>query len=207
MCYNICTPITQQMSSQLQINEIILKYLSALRWLWSVVRDWRPATDGRCRAVLLLKEGRQVSTKFCHKCQTEKPISEFNKSSLRADGLQTQCRDCHRITKRTYSQTERGKQVIKASIAKFRPTEKFRNGQLRRAFDYEKRNREKVIARRKVNQAIKKGLLTPANERMCQHCHVQWAKEYHHYNGYTPKHWFDIIPVCIGCHSKIHGRV
>lgn len=32
--------------------------------------------------------------KYCAKCRTEKPLSEFNKNTGRKDGLQAQCRDC-----------------------------------------------------------------------------------------------------------------
>ncbi len=33
--------------------------------------------------------------KFCKKCQTEKPITEFNKRSKSPDGLAYRCKKCH----------------------------------------------------------------------------------------------------------------
>lgn len=32
--------------------------------------------------------------KYCNKCDSDKELKEFNKNSLRKDGLQTQCRSC-----------------------------------------------------------------------------------------------------------------
>lgn len=41
-----------------------------------------------------------MNTKFCHKCGSEKPHNEFNKSSSKKDGLQSSCRECQKITDR-----------------------------------------------------------------------------------------------------------
>nr|DAN83507.1 MAG TPA: Meiotic chromosome segregation protein [Caudoviricetes sp.] len=37
-----------------------------------------------------------MRTKICTKCGLEKPTSEFNKNKLKKDGLQSECRDCHK---------------------------------------------------------------------------------------------------------------
>lgn len=37
-----------------------------------------------------------METKICTKCGLEKPISEFNKNKLKKDGLQSECRKCHK---------------------------------------------------------------------------------------------------------------
>ena len=34
-------------------------------------------------------------TKKCHRCEKEKPFSEFGKNNAREDGKQTWCRKCH----------------------------------------------------------------------------------------------------------------
>jgi hypothetical protein len=41
-------------------------------------------------------------TKLCHSCAIEKSFTEFGRHAARPDGLQTQCRDCKRITQRTW---------------------------------------------------------------------------------------------------------
>lgn len=47
--------------------------------------------------------------KYCVKCSTNKHKSEFNKCTLRADGLQTQCRICKHTYRRQYVESEHGK--------------------------------------------------------------------------------------------------
>jgi hypothetical protein len=60
-----------------------------------------------------------TKTKYCPKCQTSKPVSEFHKASGRADGLQAYCKQCRSDSKRsaekftTYTRVRNGKvQVV-----------------------------------------------------------------------------------------------
>ena len=43
--------------------------------------------------------------------------------------------------------------------------------------------------------------LPPASTRQCAEC-GQKAQSYHHYLGYEPDHWLDVIPLCTRCHRK-----
>lgn len=45
--------------------------------------------------------------KKCGTCQTSKPLTDFNRKTSRADGLQEVCRDCNRASSRTYYQQNR----------------------------------------------------------------------------------------------------
>lgn len=45
-----------------------------------------------------------MRTKICTKCGLEKPTSEFNKNKLKKDGLQSECRDCHKQMCSSYYQ-------------------------------------------------------------------------------------------------------
>jgi hypothetical protein len=40
--------------------------------------------------------GQFMSKKFCTKCETEKPFTEFNKNKRQNDGLQNYCKICHK---------------------------------------------------------------------------------------------------------------
>lgn len=51
--------------------------------------------------------------KYCNCCKTLKSVFDFNKSKIRSDGLQTQCRECKKAYARQYLQSEKGKAVAK----------------------------------------------------------------------------------------------
>lgn len=46
-------------------------------------------------------------TKYCHKCNSLKPVSQFSKCSSRKDGLQTQCKVCKKITSTEWAKNNR----------------------------------------------------------------------------------------------------
>lgn len=54
-----------------------------------------------------------------------------------------------------------------------------------------------------VRQAIKKGVLQRPEERSCTECGNS-ARHYHHHLGYSDEHLLDVVPMCVGCHQKVH---
>lgn len=50
-----------------------------------------------------------MDSKLCKKCLTVKPVSEFNKKTSAADGLQTYCRSCSSIHNAAYKKANRKK--------------------------------------------------------------------------------------------------
>jgi len=73
--------------------------------------------------------------------------------------------------------------------------------------NYEVKCPEKRKAISTVQIAIKDGRLLPVHTYTCTRCYQVPAKHYHHYLGYAPKHWLDVIPVCIKCHKKQHRLI
>ena len=57
-----------------------------------------------------------------------------------------------------------------------------------------------------VNHAIRDGKLSRPDIKLCLYC-PKSAQQYHHYLGYEPEHWLDILPVCRKCHTRIHTRI
>jgi hypothetical protein len=43
-----------------------------------------------------------METKICSKCKEEKEVCEFNKDSVRKDGLRGECKSCRKIIKKKY---------------------------------------------------------------------------------------------------------
>lgn len=60
---------------------------------------------------------------------------------------------------------------------------------------------ERMMARSRVAQAVKRGALPPVAQQPCERCGAP-AKEYHHYKGYEPEHWLSVVPVCAPCHKR-----
>jgi len=73
----------------------------------------------------------------------------------------------------------------------------------RENFNTQKRLRGKITA--KMELAIRRGMLPPIGERMCEICGRQ-ASHYHHPYRYSVTHALDVIPLCIPCHSKEHKQ-
>ena len=56
----------------------------------------------------------------------------------------------------------------------------------------------------RVYRAVIRGDILPAVFHGCSFCFLS-ATEYHHYDGY--RFWWKIIPVCRGCHRRIHAQI
>ncbi|GEM_PF-1803579 len=175
----------------------------------------------------------QIMTKNCPKCKQTKPISEFTKNRSRKDGLLYWCKTCHKVYKQAYKQSESGKAVNRKAKAKYQQTPngkathrkgnaKYKQTPKGRAADakYFKtpkgkatlrkaeakrnaRNPNYPKAKHAVNHTITAGKLPRANTRRCYYCPEQ-AEQYHHWLGYEPEHWLDVVPVCVECHRNIH---
>lgn len=160
-----------------------------------------------------------IISKKCCSCKQIKNISEFWKCCTRKDGLQTVCKNCQRIIAKKYAQSDKGRIVFKKAQNQFKHSIKgkitieknrskylkTKNGRayrLRNAHIYKKRYPKKFVAIQKVHSAIKSGKIPHISKMFC-FCSKK-AREYHHYLGYSPEHWFDILPLCYKCHKIIH---
>jgi len=65
--------------------------------------------------------------------------------------------------------------------------------------------RRRTIAKHKekhrARDALKQKGIPPARTKKCVHCGNQ-AHSYHHHNGYSREYRFDVIPLCLPCHTK-----
>jgi len=107
----------------------------------------------------------------------------------------------YKAYKKRYSQTEK----FKIAQKRYRQSEKGKDCYHKKAKQYAIRHQERRKAKSAVNNAIKCGKLPRPDTLHCSYCPNQ-AKLYHHHKGYEPKHWLDVIPVCIKCHTKIHKK-
>lgn len=72
--------------------------------------------------------------KFCTKCGVDKPQAEFNKNKRMKDGLQCQCKACHKDSKTAWQQKNKHKAATYvASWSKRHPDKSFEKRTKRRA--------------------------------------------------------------------------
>lgn len=135
----------------------------------------------------------QIISKQCSKCKEVKPLSEFYKSCIRKDGYNYHCKLCCK----KYRQSEKGKLAQKRYQEHYRKTEKCKAAKRR----YSQSKKRKAIST--VRYAVIKGSLPKVTTLKCK-C-GKTARHYHHYKGYAPKHWLDVIPLCFECHY-VHNQ-
>lgn len=147
----------------------------------------------------------ECQMKKCAKCKQIKPISEFSRHTGHKDGYQGWCKSCQRVYQRKYQKTERGKAVNRKSFKKYRRTNKGKDNDYRCAKRFRIRHPERRKAKAVVEYAVRVGKLPRVNTLQCHYC-PKPAQQYHH-PSYAPEHWYDVIPVCIKCHTKIHWKI
>lgn len=138
----------------------------------------------------------QSVSKRCSKCKEIKPLSEFYTDHSRKNGHQCYCKICSNKDVGKYRQTEKGRKVSRRAVSKYEQTEKGKEHRKCRA----RKHPEIIKARQHIADAIRWGKLPPAESLQCS-C-GEPAKHYHHWHGYEPEHWLDVIPVCVKCHTN-----
>ena len=151
--------------------------------------------------------------KTCQSCQQIKSLSEFYPNRAQKDGLGCWCKICQnnyqktkkgKISRKRYDQSEKGKANRLKGNKKYRKTEKCRANCRIRQKRYYIYHQNQILAQRIINKAVREGKIPRPDTLQCYDCFTQ-AEQYHHWLGYEPKHWLDVIPVCIKCHH-IHNR-
>lgn len=155
-----------------------------------------------------------IQTKTCPKCKQTKCVAEFHKQCSHSDGLRSWCKDCVNAANRIYSKTQTSKDVHRRAVLKYTKTEKYKEyyrkyGQSEKGKEIQRRYYRKNPERRKANAAVNNAIIAGKFPRptsfKCNQCGQQ-ARIYHHWQGYSPEHWFDVVPLCYSCHKKIHQK-
>lgn len=73
--------------------------------------------------------------------------------------------------------------------------------------EYAKKRRilqpDKVKARKFIQNAVRDGRII--KPKFCEQCKGNKVRiEGHHYNGYSPSCWLNVIWLCVSCHKKEH---
>lgn len=186
-----------------------------------------------------------METRICTKCREAKDRSQFSRDARRKDSLRSWCKSCaydsykayketergrdailrkerkrtqsepRKQYKRSYRQSEVGKQKAAQDFKKWRESEHGRQKRKEQATRYRRSdsgraaakrhrvaNQHKMKARQAVALAIRYGRLPHATDLACSACGAR-AQEYHHKNGYERQYWLDVVPMCIPCHRRL----
>ena len=137
--------------------------------------------------------------KTCFKCQQQKPLSDFYKHPMMADGHLNKCKDCAR------SDVRQNRARKRKYYSEF--DQKRRQSPNRKAMKkvYERRGRirhpDKYKARMMAKNAIRDGRLI---RQPCEVCGTQEQVEAHHEDYSRP---FDVRWLCFQHHREAHGQV
>lgn len=125
--------------------------------------------------------------KYCWKCTTWHPRSDFKVDRSRWDGLSPVCRLAASATRKSA----------------YVPSERKRE----RRFLVPTRDGDKRQARRRINYLVEHGLLPNPNDLPCMDCAdmvftCQYRHEYDHAKGYDGANQLYVEPVCSRCHHS-----
>lgn len=136
----------------------------------------------------------QIITNRCSGCKQFKPLLEFYKDRSKKNGLRSWCKSCQR----DYAQSKKGK----AAEKRYRQSEKGKASHRKGNAEFNARHPDIIKAHNAITCAVTAGKLPRPNTRLCHYC-PKPAQEYHHWHGYAPEHWLDVVPVCILCHKNL----
>ena len=145
----------------------------------------------------------EIISKRCFQCKQIKPLSEFSKDQSKKDGLQSYCKSCNKA----YRQSEKGKAAHCKGTAKYLRTPQGKAANYKGVAKYLRTPKGKATMKRfyashpnyrkahnAVSIAITAGNLPRPDSRRCYYC-TKPAQQYHHWHGYKPEHWLDVVPV------------
>lgn len=119
--------------------------------------------------------------KKCTICKEWKLTEEFVRDKSRHDGYVARCKSCS--------------------------TALWRIKSMRSNKRIERRDGDKSQAKSRINRDVEAGLRPNPNDlycSLCGHKGTDRRHEYHHIQGYSALHHYDVLPLCSACHHKCH---
>lgn len=129
-----------------------------------------------------------MDNKVCFMCRESKNLSDFSRDASRKDGHAARCKPCDVKVHTKY-------------YFKYKDLEWYKKKQINSARRSALKNPDKAIARYKVKNAIRDGVLEKPN--ICALCSNSNTKLNAHHKDYSKP--LEVIWLCIPCHRKIHN--
>lgn len=145
-------------------------------------------------------DGLRAMCKACRKPRTHE-YYEANKDDILI--VNQAYRDAHPEAMKGYQEAyvERHSERVLASKAQYYQSHK--SEVIHRTMRQRIESPEKYEARKAVQLAVMSKTISPIKACICMQCGKP-AQHYHHWKGYEPAHWLDVIPLCAKCHRKVH---
>jgi hypothetical protein len=154
----------------------------------------------------------EIISKDCSNCKKTKPINDFYKDKSAPDNFSYWCKNCVKSNVISWQKTPKGKKLHnlryyqyaktnngKQSQKRYRQSQKGKIAQAKKDLRMKALYPDRYKARYTVNGAVRSGKIPRPDTLRCHYCPKK-ANEYHHWHGYEPKHWLDVVPACIDCH-------
>ena len=126
----------------------------------------------------------RTTVKTCFRCRLSKPVTEFYRHPMMADGHLGKCKDC---TKRDVRSNRRKRQDYYAAYDRERGSRTIAKGQ------------KNAAATSAVARAVREGRLI---KEPCFFCAATESLHAHHID-YTKK--LDVVWLCARCHRRLHA--
>ena len=164
-------------------------------------------------------QGRSMDTKVCTRCHATKTTSEFTRHKKSSDGLNQRCRTCTReIDRQRLLNPDRLKQCRERNVqyrktdkgvaASHRATTKYvstnRDTIAAKARNHYRANPDKVAAKIAVQVAIRRGLLSKAQDEVCSVGVDCLGKHNWHHDSYLPEDRLKVRCLCLRHHQLWH---
>lgn len=143
--------------------------------------------------------------KACTDCGLVKPIADFYKDKRAFDGSTQRCKECTKQRMADYYD-ENSEAVLQrvTAYSKAHPETQLRY--IRKARGSNPNHTQQARARRKVQRAVKMGLLHRPDR--CESCgKLNGRIVAHHHRGYDDTNALDVLWVCTPCHLRAHDMV
>ena len=153
--------------------------------------------------------------KYCYKCKQIKPLTAFHKDSSTKDGLNSKCKLCKSIYRKSYYQKNKGKELWRMKQYQLDNSEKIHKkaqeyyasepGLKQHRLDakkYQKKYPERHNAHGKFTYALKTNRIKRPIH--CELCGKKCVPEGHHSDYSKP---LEVQWLCHLCHTKLYRKV
>jgi hypothetical protein len=135
--------------------------------------------------------------KYCKSCGSSKPLSEWHYFPHRK-GYHSICKQCQ--NERGRADYARKRKEILLKQRQYRKTPEGKQVSSRGHYKSMAKDPAKHLARYKARYAVSRGRLKKSD---CLECGSPKV-EAHHYLGYEPEHWYDVLWLCRKHHWDAH---
>lgn len=143
-------------------------------------------------------ENKEITTKVCFKCNTEKPLTEYYKHKKMSDGHLNKCKVCNK-------KDSKNSEKIKRLDPSWVESEKRRHREKYHRLNYKDKHKPTPQQKKKSEQKSRKKYPEKYKAKNASQRVPKKNKNNHnHHWSYNEEHWKDVIEVTVKLHGLIH---